>query len=130
MNNWFFSLAIFLISVLIGVLGSITGLGGGTLIVPILVLFGVDIHYAIGASLVSVIATSSGSAAAYLKQNYINVKLAMFLELATTIGALIGGFLLTRVETPLIQIIFGVFLLASLVFTVLSNKNEVKDDSV
>ena len=74
-----------------GFSGSLTGLGGGVVIVPLLtILFRVDIRYAIGASLVSVIATSSGAAAAYLKEGYSNMRIGMFLELATTIGA-VGG---------------------------------------
>src|SRR3984893_8118468 len=79
-----------------GFLGSLTGLGGGVVLVPLLVLaFGVNIHYAIGASLVSVIATSSGAAAAYLKEGYSNIRIGMFLEIATTFGALAGVFLAT-----------------------------------
>ena len=88
-----FTLLIWLGSLLAGFLGSLTGLGGGVVIIPFLVLgFGVDLRYAIGASLVSVIATSSGAAAAYVKEGYTNVRLAMFLELATTGGALAGVF--------------------------------------
>ena len=75
-------------SFLAGMLGSLTGLGGGVVIVPLLTLvFGVDIRYAIGASLVSVIATSSGAAAAYLREGYSNMRVGMFLEMATTVGA-------------------------------------------
>ena len=73
-----------------GFLGSLTGLGGGIVIIPLLTsLFGVDIRYAIGASLVSVIATSSGAAAAYVKEGFSNIRIGMFLEIATTIGALV-----------------------------------------
>ena len=75
-----------------GVLGALTGLGGGVVIVPLLTLvFGVDIRYAIGASLVSVIATSSGAAAAYVKEGFSNIRIGMFLEMATTLGALFGA---------------------------------------
>ena len=84
-------------SFLAGLLGSLTGLGGGVVIVPLLTLvFHVDIRYAIGASLVSVIATSSGAAAAYLREGYSNMRVGMFLEVATTIGALSGAFLAAR----------------------------------
>lgn len=101
-------------SFLAGLLGSLTGLGGGVIIVPLLtLLFGVDIRYAIGASLVSVIATSSGAAAAYLKEGYSNMRVGMFLEIATTIGALCGAFLATRIPTAAIAIIFGLVLLYS-----------------
>src|SRR5271154_1244974 len=93
-------------------LGSLAGLGGGVVIVPLLSLaFGVDIRYAIGASLVSVIATSSGAAAAYLKEGYSNMRVGMFREVATTIGALCGAFLAARVPTAAIAIIFGSVLL-------------------
>jgi len=83
-------------------------------IVPLLVvLFHVDIHYAMGASLVSVIATSSGAAAAYVKEGYSNIRVGMFLEIATTFGAIFGAFMVARVSTPAIGIIFGVVLLGS-----------------
>ncbi len=109
-----FSLWIFLSSLLAGLLGSLTGLGGGVVIVPVLtVLFHIDIHYAIGASLVSVIATSSGAAAAYVREGYSNIRIGMFLEIATTIGAIFGAWLTTRVPTHAIGIIFGVVLLYS-----------------
>lgn len=109
-----FSGWIFLTSVLAGLLGALTGLGGGVVIVPALtVLFGVDIHYAIGASLVSVIATSSGAAAAYVREGFSNVRIGMFLEIATTIGALFGAYLTARVSTHWIGIIFGLVLLFS-----------------
>ncbi|HUI40966.1 MAG TPA: sulfite exporter TauE/SafE family protein [Terriglobia bacterium] len=101
-------------SVVAGFLGALTGLGGGVVIVPLLVLgFGVDIRYAMGASLVSVIATSSGAAAAYVKEGYSNIRVGMFLEIATTFGALFGAFLVAKVSTPAIGVIFGVVLLAS-----------------
>ncbi|MFZ0979030.1 MAG: sulfite exporter TauE/SafE family protein [Candidatus Acidiferrales bacterium] len=101
-------------SFLAGLLGSLTGLGGGVIIVPLLALaFGVDIRYAIGASLVSVIATSSGAAAAYLEEGYSNMRVGMFLEIATTIGAVCGAYLATRIPTAAIAIIFGLVLLYS-----------------
>jgi uncharacterized membrane protein YfcA len=101
-------------SFLAGLLGSLTGLGGGVIIVPLLTLvFHVDIRYAIGASLVSVIATSSGAAAAYLKEGFSNIRVGMFLEVATTIGALCGAFLATRTPAAAIAIVFGVVLLYS-----------------
>jgi uncharacterized protein len=91
-----------------------TGLGGGVVIVPLLVLvFGVDIRYAIGASLVSVIATSSGAAAAYVREGYSNVRIAMFLEIATALGALSGAVVAAYLRTDLIAIAFGLVLLYS-----------------
>jgi len=97
-----------------GLLGSLTGLGGGIVIVPMLtLLFGVDLRYAIGASLVSVIATSSGAAAAYVKEGYTNVRVGMLLEIATTIGALGGAYLAGRIGTSVIAVIFAFVLLYS-----------------
>src|SRR6266571_2408009 len=88
-----FTLFVWLASLAAGFLGSLTGLGGGVVIVPLLALvFGVDIRYAVGASLVSVIATSSGAAAAYVKEGYSNIHIGMLLEIATTFGALAGAF--------------------------------------
>ena len=85
-----FTTLIWTTSLLAGFIGALTGLGGGVVLVPVLaLLFGVDIRYAIGASLVSVIATSSGSAAAYVREGYSNIRVAMLLEIATTLGALI-----------------------------------------
>ena len=99
-----------------GFLGSLTGLGGGVVIVPMLtVLFHVDIRYAIGAALVSVIATSSGAAAAYVKEGYSNVRVGMFLEIATTIGALAGAALALYLRVSVISIIFGLALIYSAV---------------
>ncbi len=101
-------------SIIAGFLGALTGLGGGVVIVPLLtLLFGVDIRYAIGASLVSVIATSSGAAAAYVKDGFSNIRIGMFLEVATTLGALFGAFLAIRVPTAAIAVIFGLVLLCA-----------------
>ena len=109
-----FTLVIAAGSFLAGLLGSLTGLGGGVIIVPLLTLvFHVDIRYAIGASLVSVIATSSGAAAAYLKEGFSNIRVGMFLEVATTTGALCGASLATRIPTAAIAIVFGLVLLYS-----------------
>jgi uncharacterized membrane protein YfcA len=96
-----------------GFLGALTGLGGGVVIVPLLVLLKVDIHYAIGASLISVIATSSGSAASYVREGYSNVRIGMLLEIATTIGALTGAYLTAILDPRAISIVFGIVLLLS-----------------
>src|SRR5437762_11778746 len=109
-----FTLLVWTISLLAGFLGALTGLGGGVVLVPVLALaFGVDIRYAIGASLVSVIATSSGAAAAYVKEGYTNIRIGMFLEVATTFGALAGAFLAVIVSGSAVAIVFGVVLLVS-----------------
>lgn len=107
-----FTLAVWVGSLGAGFLGSLTGLGGGVVIVPFLTLgLGVDLRYAIGASLISVIATSSGAAAAYVKEGYTNIRVGMFLEIATTLGAIVGGFLSGLLSTQVLAIIFGVVLL-------------------
>jgi uncharacterized membrane protein YfcA len=101
-------------SLLAGFLGALTGLGGGVVIVPVLALFfKVDIRYAIGASLGSVIATSSGAAVAYVREGLSNIHIGMFLEVATTIGACFGAGLATRVSNHWIAIVFGLVLLYS-----------------
>lgn len=114
MSLLLFTSLLFITSVLAGLLGSLTGLGGGVVIVPVLALvFKVDIRYAIGASLVSVIATSSGAAIAYVREGLSNIRIGMFLEVATTLGALLGAYLTARVSTHWIALVFGVVLLYS-----------------
>jgi uncharacterized membrane protein YfcA len=109
-----FTAFLFATSILAGFLGSLTGLGGGVVIVPVLaILFHVDIRYAIGASLVSVIATSSGTAVAYVREGLSNIRVGMFLEVATTMGALLGAYLTAKVSSHSIAIIFGAALLYS-----------------
>jgi len=114
LNTIEFTALIGLGALVAGFLGALTGLGGGVVIVPLLtVVFHVDIHYAIGAALVSVIATSSGAAAAYVREGYSNVRVGMFLEIATTVGALVGAALILYLRVSVISIIFGVVLLYS-----------------
>ena len=109
-----FTLLVGIAAFLAGLVGSLTGLGGGVVLVPILTLFfKVDIRYAIGASLISVIATSSGAAAAYVKEGFTNIRIGMFLEIATTLGALLGAFVAAWVPTNAIAVIFGLMLLYS-----------------
>jgi hypothetical protein len=114
MNVLEFSALVWLGSFAAGFLGALTGLGGGVVLTPLLTLvFGVDIRYAIGASLVSVIGTSSGAAAAYVKEGYSNIRIGMFLEVATTLGALVGALLAAWVSTGVIAVIFGLVLIYS-----------------
>ena len=109
-----FSLLVWAGSVGAGFLGALTGLGGGVVLVPMLsLLLGVDIRYAIGASLVSVIATSSGAAAAYVREGFSNIRIGMFLEVATTLGALAGATLAVHISTGAISIVFGLVLIGS-----------------
>ncbi len=114
MTELWFSMILFVSSLGAGLLGALSGLGGGVVIVPLLtVVFHVDIHYAIGASLVSVIATSSGAAAAYVREGFSNIRVGMFLEIATTLGALLGAWLTTKVPVEAIGFVFGLVLLYS-----------------
>src|SRR5271167_2550316 len=125
MNAATFTALVFGTSLFAGFLGALTGLGGGVVIVPVLVLvFKVDLRYAIGASLVSVIATSSGAAVAYVRQGLSNVRIGMFLEVATTLGAVGGAYLAARISTRAIGIIFGVTLLYS-AWSSFRNKQDV-----
>ncbi len=114
MNVLAFTFLVWTGSLVAGFLGALTGLGGGVVLVPLLtVFFHVDLRYAIGASLVSVIATSSGSAAAYVKEGFSNIRIGMFLEIATTLGALFGAYMTAKVPASAIAIIFGVVLIYS-----------------
>jgi len=114
MTILFFTLLVGIGSALAGFLGSLTGLGGGVVLVPLLTLvFGVDIHYAMGASLVSVIATSSGAASAFVREGYSNIRIGMFLEVATTLGALLGAFLTARISGGGRGMVFGLVLIYS-----------------
>src|SRR4030088_2969433 len=114
MNILEFTILVAAGSFIAGLLGSLTGLGGGVVLVPLLTLFfQVDIRHALRASLVSVIATSSGAAAAYVKEGFSNIRIGMFLEIATTVGALVGAFLAAFIPTRALAIIFGAVLLYS-----------------
>lgn len=97
-----------------GVLGAILGIGGGMIITPVLtIMMGLDIKYAIGASIISVIATSSGSTIAYLKDDMLNLRVAIFLEIATTVGAIMGALLVGVFSSNFLYVLFGFFLLYS-----------------
>src|SRR5882757_4389413 len=109
-----------------GLLGSLTGLGGGFIIIPLLtLLLHVDIHYAIGASLISVIATSSGSAAAYVREGITNIRLGMFLEIATTTGAMVGALIAVYIPTSFIAVIFGIILITSAIMSLRKKAEQI-----
>jgi uncharacterized membrane protein YfcA len=109
-----FSAIVYAVSSVAGFLGALTGLGGGVVVTPVLIiLLGVDFHYAIGATLVSVIATSSGAAAAYVREGYSNIRAGMFLEIATTLGAVAGAHLTTVLPASTLAVILGLVLLYS-----------------
>ncbi len=105
-------LVLFAIAIVAGTFGALLGLGGGVFIVPLLtILFQLDIRYAVGASIVSVIATSSGSAARYVRDRMTNLRLGMFLEVATTIGAVAGAFVAAYLPVLVLFLVFGFVLL-------------------
>ena len=106
-----FDLLVLAVSVLAGAIGSLLGLGGGIFVIPALtLLFGIDIQYAIGTSIVSVIATSSGAAAAYVREGMTNLRAAMVLEIATVSGAITGAYLNGHISTRWLYVIFGLVL--------------------
>jgi uncharacterized membrane protein YfcA len=118
--------AIFLASAFAGLLGSLVGLGGGVLLIPLLTVgFGMDFRLAVGTSIVSVIATSSGAAAAYLRDRLTNLRLGVLLELATTLGAVTGALVAPRVREGLLFVLFGLLLLLSVVPTAAKLGEEV-----
>ncbi|WP_212001986.1 sulfite exporter TauE/SafE family protein [Chitinophaga sp. HK235] len=116
---------------LAGLLGSLTGLGGGVVIIPLLTLvFHVDIRYAIGTALIASIATSSGSASAYVKEGITNIRLGMFLEIATTTGAVIGALIAVFIPTNVVAIIFGCVLIFSAFMSMRKKTQAVSDEDV
>lgn len=123
------ALKIFVIAILAGFLGSLLGLGGGIIITPVLtLLFGIDIRYAIGASIISVIATSSGAAIAFLKDKMTNVRIGLFLAIGTTLGAITGAYLSGIIDTKYLYIIFGSLLLYSAFMMLKNAKHELPQD--
>jgi len=119
-----FTLILLLGAYLAGLIGSLTGLGGGVVVIPLLTLvFHVDIRYAIGAALLASIANSSGAASAYIKEGITNIRLGMFLEIATTLGAVLGAVIAIYTPTNTIAILFGCVLLFSAAMT-LRKKNQ------
>jgi uncharacterized membrane protein YfcA len=129
-NTLTFTLLLWIGSFLAGLLGALTGLGGGVVLVPLLTLaFHVDIRYAAGASLISVIATSSGAAAAYVKEGFSNIRIGMFLEIATTLGAVAGAYLAAKVTPNGIAIIFGLVLLYSAYLASKHREERPKNDA-
>lgn len=114
-----FSILLVFFSFIAGLLGALTGLGGGVVVIPVLVLlFHINIHYAMGASLISVIATSSGTAAAYMREGYTNLRIGMFLETAAVIGAFIGALLIAIVSKTFLTILFSLVMFLSAYLTI------------
>jgi uncharacterized membrane protein YfcA len=107
-----------------GLLGSLTGLGGGVVVIPLLTLvLGIDFHYAVGAALVASIATSSGSGSAYVREGITNIRLGMFLEIATVIGAVIGAFVAYYLNSNVIAVIFGMTLTLTATMQLIKKQN-------
>ncbi|MDR2853749.1 MAG: sulfite exporter TauE/SafE family protein [Prevotellaceae bacterium] len=122
-----FTLILFAGAVLAGLLGSLTGLGGGVVIIPLLTLgFGFDMRYAVGTALVTSIATSSGAATAFLRERITNIRIGMFLEIATTLGAVLGALIAMYLPTHIIAIIYGFVLVFSAAMT-LRKKQDDRD---
>jgi len=125
-----FDIGIFLVSAAAGLIGSLAGVGGGILVVPALtVVFGVDIRLAVGASIVSVIATSSGAAAAYVRDRMTDMRVGMFLELATTTGAVAGALLAAVVASSLLYLLLGLVVLLSAAMQVARLGEEMLPDA-
>jgi len=121
-----FTLILFGGAIFAGFLGALTGLGGGVVVIPLLTLgFGIDMRYAIGAALVTSIASSSGAAAAYIKEGITNVRIGMFLEIATTTGAVIGAIIAIYLDKKYIAIVFGCVLIFSALRTILKKDQQV-----
>ena len=130
MDELIFDILVAIGSFLAGVIGALIGLGGGVIITPLLVLaFGIDIRYAMGAALCSVIATSSGAAAAYLRDGISNMRIGLFLCVATTIGAVCGALLAVVLDQAALSIIFGAALLATVLLSLRKRKDRSGADS-
>ncbi|MGH9083181.1 MAG: sulfite exporter TauE/SafE family protein [Acidimicrobiales bacterium] len=118
-----FSVVLFAICIVAGLLGSLLGLGGGVVVVPVLTLiFHIDIRLAIGASIISVIATSSGAAAAYVREQMTNLRVGMFLEIGTTLGAVSGAYVAGVVSGRVLYVVFALVLGYSAVRMLMSRK--------
>ena len=121
-----FILLIFLVSIFAGIFGSIVGLGGGVVIIPVLtILMGVDIHFAIGASIVAIIGTSSGAASTYVRDKVTNLRIGMFLELGSASGAIVGAAIAAYTNSAALEAVFGSILLVSLVPMVMKIGEEI-----
>ena len=122
-------LVLIVLSIFAGILGALVGIGGGIIIVPALtLLFNVPIHFAIAASLVSVIATSIAGARSYVEQQITNIRLGMFLEMSTTFGALFGAVLALFLHGWIISVMFGLLVMFMAVFSYLTRSHDDKMD--
>lgn len=127
MTVFFITVILFFGALLAGFLGALSGLGGGLVIIPLLVLgVNTDIHYAIGTSLIAVIATSTATSCAYIKDGYTNIRIGIFLETATTVGALFGVVLGTLLSGAALKLIFGIFLIFTAIQSLIQNHAKPK----
>jgi uncharacterized membrane protein YfcA len=111
-----YEILLFVVSILAGFVGSILGIGGGMIVVPFLTLaLGVDIRYAVAASLISIVATSSGAAASFLRDRLTNVRVAIFLSVGTVFGAITGFLISSWINSSVLYLVFGGFLVFSIV---------------
>ena len=121
-----FVLLMFFVSIFAGIFGSIVGLGGGVVVIPALtIIFGVNIHFAIGASIVAIIGTSSGAASTYVRDRVTHLRVGMILEMASTTGAILGAALAAYANSAVLELIFGGILIVSLVPTMLKIGEEI-----
>jgi uncharacterized membrane protein YfcA len=104
-----------LISIIVGFIGALTGLGGASILIPILVFLGIPVKEAIASSMVAIIATSSGAASSFVRERITNVKVAMYLEMFTSVGAIIGATITTIVAPIFLYFFFAAFLLTSFI---------------
>ncbi|MDD1770424.1 MAG: sulfite exporter TauE/SafE family protein [Methanomassiliicoccales archaeon] len=119
------AIGILAFSAIAGLLGALFGLGGGIIIIPALTLgFGYDMRLAIGASLIAVIATSTGAATRYVEKGQTNIRLAMVLEMATTAGAVVGAFIAVYLNQIILAIAFGLVLLYSAYYMLRKSESE------
>jgi uncharacterized membrane protein YfcA len=114
-NSLIDMITLLLISILVGLLGSLTGLGGASILIPIMVLLGIPIKEAVACGMVAIIATSSGSAASFVKQKITNLRLAMYLEMFTIIGAIVGATITVIIAPVFLYFLFAAFLLTSFI---------------
>ena len=120
-----FSGLLLVLSFFAGILGSITGLGGGAVLIPALVLlFHINIYYAMGASMIAVIATSSGATSVYLRHGFTNLRIGMLLEVGAVSGAILGALLVKYIPTSILAILLGSVLLISAYFVLKRHEDQ------
>ena len=121
---------VFLISICAGFIGAMSGMGGGIILIPALTLLGLDIKHSIAISIVSVIATSSGSASAYVRDKITNLKIGMFLEMFTIVGAIVGAAITLTAGQRYLYLLFGFVLLASWAALLFQRRIKEKPEAV